>query len=149
MALSPWRIAGLVLLAVLVSLQAAAFYYGFRVRREATGTFSDAERSLRETNYRDEAIILFRAENEGGAVRFAPAACLRMPKGRSEFAWRKVALDELRNAAHCQGAIAFAGPDERAVYVAYIYDGIVGLPTDLAVSVTLADFLAAVGAVAR
>lgn len=116
MALSPWRIVGLVLLAVLVSLQAAAFYYGFRVRREATGGYADAERSLRETKYQDEAIILSRAENEGGAVRFAPAACLRMPKGRSEFAWRTVALDEPRNAAHCQGAIAFAGPDERAVW---------------------------------
>jgi hypothetical protein len=145
---NPWKIGFLVLLAALITFQAAAFYYGFRLPHEASGTRADAERSLRESEYRDEAIVLYRAENRNGAIQYLPAACLRMPRGQSEFAWREVPLhetrDETRGTRHCQGAVAFVRPGEGPRHVAYIYDGNVGLPTDLGVSVTLADYLAAV-----
>ncbi len=141
-----WKVAGLILLAVLIAVNFTAFYYAFRVRREATASFADVERSLRETKYQDEAIVLFRADKQADVVQFTPAACLRLPKAVSDFAWQDVSLDELRDGPHCQGAIAFVRAGERPVQIAFIYDGIVGLPTDLGKSVTLADYLAAIHA---
>jgi hypothetical protein len=144
-----WKFAGLILLAVLVTASIAAFAYTFRVRREANGTYADAQRSLRETKYQDEAIVLFRADRQNGSVQFTPSACLRLPKGVSDFAWKNVSVEGLHIGPHCQGAIAIVGPDERPIQIAYIYDGIVGLPTDLADSVTLRDYLAAIDAEAK
>jgi hypothetical protein len=65
-----WKFAGLILLAVLVTANTAAFAYTFRVRREANGRYADAERALRETKYQNEAIVLFRTEKQNDVLQF-------------------------------------------------------------------------------